>query len=178
MKLSLWICACFSMSALWAIQPAQADDDFSFGDDFFFIDDVLGELDGMTSTLDFLVDNVEDEEARADLKDSVDAIIVRLTDISDRLRPPATWYQANMQNCPQFCKQMGLNAKPSKEGALCASGENRFPSAEGGVSYKYGTWGGMREDYATTSSWGFCYGPGQKKDWDKTDRTVACSCGE
>ena len=92
------------------------------------------------------------------------------------------WYQAKMKSCPQFCDKMGLENVPSVDGAYCASGENTPASAvAAGIDFMFGCWpnGCFPGSHGPTpkSKGPFCYSKGQKKDADKTDRTVACSCG-
>ena len=118
------------------------------------------------------------KQARADAAERVEDLRARLKAVEDQLGPPGKWYQANLQECTAFCKGKGLKSKKSKENAQCASGENRFDSATGKIVYTYGTWGGMRQSFKTQSEGIFCYGPNQKKDFDLTDRTVACFCGK
>jgi hypothetical protein len=159
------------ISLLGAARPAAADDFFFLG-----VDEILDQLDGMTTALEIAVDDIDDDD-RADQKARLDAVILRLTAVSHAL-VPGQWYQANQKKCTSFCKQLGLKTATSPENARCASGENRFPSAEGIISYSFGVFGAPKHSAQTLSHGGFCYAPGQKKDNDKTDRTVACFCSQ
>lgn len=89
------------------------------------------------------------------------------------------WYQANQQLCATFCTAKGKASVPGPEGAHCMSGEVR--SASGIMQGIVFTWGCFPDclgegPHQATSSGGYCYKPGQKKDNDDTDRTVGCFC--
>ena len=89
---------------------------------------------------------------------------------------PAQWYQANNQECSNFCNSRGLSniGDPANSNALCTSGENAFSSISN-IIYSYGTWGGYQSS-STTSVWGMCYRSGQPRDNDGTDITTWCFC--
>lgn len=79
----------------------------------------------------------------------------------------------------QTCASVG--STPAS-GANCFSGEVRINPASfplmkdlSSVKYIYGTWGGYGST-AGTASERFCYRPGQKRDNDRTDLTVAYLC--
>lgn len=89
------------------------------------------------------------------------------------------WVQANQQVCATFCTAKGKASVPGPEGAHCMSGEVR--SASGIMQGIVFTWGCFPDclgegPHQATSSGGYCYKPGQKKDNDDTDRTVGCFC--
>ena len=90
------------------------------------------------------------------------------------------WYQANLQECNAHGASLGKANTPSTEGARCMSGETRPPSGIAqGITFAYGCWpncAGQPGVIESSSSGGFCYHTGQKKDGDKTDRTVGCFC--
>jgi hypothetical protein len=72
------------------------------------------------------------------------------------------------------------------EGFYCAAGEAKSITAinqkdEGKFSFTYGCWsdGGCTSGSSSgsgTSVGNYCYKSGQKRDYDRTDRTVACYC--
>ena len=85
------------------------------------------------------------------------------------------WHQANRQDCNSFCSKRGrVNTADPVTGAKCTSGERRFNGI--GISYVYGTWGGTRTTSSTFSVGEYCYSSDQKRDSDRTDRTVGCFC--
>jgi hypothetical protein len=90
------------------------------------------------------------------------------------------WYQSNSQNCPSRCSGLGKVNTQAPDGARCTAGEWRSPSANGQVSFTYGTWGGFctaGSNACNKSSFGnYCYGIGQTQDGDGTDLTVGCFC--
>lgn len=89
---------------------------------------------------------------------------------------PAQWYQANNQECSNFCNSRGLSniGDPANSNALCTSWENAFSSVSN-IIYSYGIWGGYQSS-STTSVWGMCYRSGQPRDNDGTDITTWCFC--
>ncbi len=89
------------------------------------------------------------------------------------------WIQTEGGDCRQVCGQQGLTSARSREGAVCASGENRPLSAiHAGISFQYGPRHdrGGSHSLNTFSEGRFCYQPGQKRDNDATDLTVGCFC--
>ena len=112
----------------------------------------------------------------------LERVIDRLERIADELARDGgqtfgNWFQANNQECVSFCRAQGMTNAFSPEGALCVSGEAQARSAVGKIAYSYGTWGGGPQPaLASQSSGGYCYTPGQKRDNDRTDRTVGCFC--
>jgi len=110
---------------------------------------------------------------------------------------PAKWYQTPKggADCAVFCAGLGKTLKTSPEGNGCVSGETRAKSAfDNGITFYNGCWSscypdpGPKSTFQTWCSycandckglskhWG-CWTPGQKKDCDGTDATVACFCG-
>lgn len=88
------------------------------------------------------------------------------------------WYQADNEACSMVCSRLGKVNSPSPEGMLCVSGENRATSAVGVINYTRGCWIDCTPNNTTgsTSVGGSCYHPSQKRDWDRTDRTMGCFC--
>jgi len=86
--------------------------------------------------------------------------------------------QSNGGECNQVCRSAGRFSGLSREGALCASGENRPSSAFGSIQFIHGVWpNATPEPYNNAASvGGYCYKPGQKRDYDRTDITVGCFC--
>lgn len=94
-------------------------------------------------------------------------------------QPVAAWFQVDRLDCVSYCDSIGQTNVPSEEGARCASGENIPPSASGVVNYRYGCWPSCSPHLSgdnQASVGGNCYGDGQKRDGDGTDRTVGCHC--
>lgn len=116
---------------------------------------------------------------------------------------PGRWVGVKQESIThaQACSNAGL--KPTSiEGEMCASGERRPTAGEGaaGISYAYGKtgsstsggtavvnnsfWensGGCSPNSSGTCidrqvTYTYCYGSGQKRDWDATDRVVAFAC--
>lgn len=89
---------------------------------------------------------------------------------------PAQWYQANNQECSNFCSSRWLSniGDPLNNNALCTSGENTFSSITN-IVYTYGTWGWYQSS-PTASVWGMCYRSWQPRDNDGTDITTGCFC--
>jgi len=92
--------------------------------------------------------------------------------------PPGKWYQANSKVCSTFCGTLAKKNIAGPEGGHCTSGERLSPSAKAqGIKYVYGCWGCVpMTSYTAVSVGGYCYGPGQKRDNDGSDRTVGCFC--
>jgi hypothetical protein len=95
--------------------------------------------------------------------------------------PPGSWYPTIGKTCLEFCPNVGRVTAASPDGAFCASGETRPQSIVDtlgvGVFY-YGCWPncGLNNANGAANDGIFCYVPGQKKDRDKTDKTVGCYC--
>ncbi|MCK5796692.1 MAG: hypothetical protein KAI47_05895 [Deltaproteobacteria bacterium] len=118
--------------------------------------------------------NIKDD---ANIKDGANIVDLRIPPDSNAGR----WYLANWENCPKFCGEKGLTNAKSPEGARCMSGEVRPPSGVAqGITFKYGCWpAGCPPQSApllSESDGKYCYLPGQKKDWNSTDKTVGCFC--
>ncbi len=100
--------------------------------------------------------------------------------VSYNIPDPGRWYQANSLECTSYCQGIGKQNVPAPDGtnAKCVSGEQRAPSAMGVITMTYGCWGSCSQANAnhSSSTSGFCYAPGQKHDYDSTDRTVGCYC--
>ena len=103
-------------------------------------------------------------------------------------RPANTenWYKSPGINCRYLCSQRGMNNTPDPNGYTCASGEAKsataIAAANAGIfDFKYGCWpdGNCQSPSGSSSSYSrgsYCYRPGQKRDYDRTDKTVACHC--
>ncbi|MCB0418920.1 MAG: hypothetical protein KDD39_14835 [Bdellovibrionales bacterium] len=99
------------------------------------------------------------------------------------LPPPGQWYSlSSPQDCAVYCAGQGKQNVPSPEGHKCASGELIPQSAIGVVNFRYGCWRDCNphgapdgQSYKKRSVW-YCYGTGQKRDSDRTDRIVGCFC--
>jgi hypothetical protein len=94
-----------------------------------------------------------------------------------------TWFNVDRVNCVTYCSGISRTNIPSTEGSRCASGENRPQSAiDTPVSFIHGCFGSCTSAfvYAGAESWStddtFCYGTAQSKDYDASDRTIACYC--
>lgn len=91
------------------------------------------------------------------------------------------WVQSNgNKDCNQVCNDQGMKLGSDPFGAMCASGETRPNSAAGAINFNQGCWGGSGcqgiGNIKSESHGLFCYQPGQRKDADKTDRSVGCYC--
>ncbi len=141
---------------------------------------ITGDLDAVISDIDSQVDSLPPQirEVAVELLKQSDARLHAVIAKMDSFR--GRWIQTNSQDCTTVCRSIGLNNAPSPEGALCVSGEHRVNSAIGKIVYNNGTWGsgcvGGINQCPSASSGAFCYGPGQKHDNDRTDRTAGCFC--
>ena len=87
-------------------------------------------------------------------------------------------------SCSAVCSAAGKTHTPDSRGNRCSSGEANVRDAIlqlGTGILIYGCWGGACPNgvnFSNTYESGgmYCYYPGQKLDWDATDRTVACPC--
>jgi len=94
---------------------------------------------------------------------------------------PGQWVQVDRKVCSTECSNRGLENRTSPEGAFCAAGENIPTSSlgsHGTISYTHGCWPNCSAHVGNTptSVGGMCYSAGQKRDNDRTDRTVGCFC--
>lgn len=80
----------------------------------------------------------------------------------------------------ETCSSAGLSPAKLEGQYICASGEARPVSGTDyeKISYKYGRWGdgGWAGVATTDNNYLFCWGSGQKRDNDATDRVVAWYC--
>jgi len=80
----------------------------------------------------------------------------------------------------ETCSSVGLSPAKLEGQYICASGEARPNRGEGyaSINYKYGRWGsgGWAGVSTTQNNYLFCWGNGQKRDNDSTDRVVAWYC--
>jgi len=91
------------------------------------------------------------------------------------------WIQSDgKKTCDQVCKLSGKRVgKEELSGAQCASGESRPNGAiAAGIQFPLGCWGGCSAmgEIASAPIGLFCFAPGQKRDFDRTDRIAACYC--
>jgi hypothetical protein len=89
------------------------------------------------------------------------------------------WVQGDgRKRCSEVCRQSGMSPGVSPEGAACVSGEARPASATGAIDFVKGCWNSCASQgpVATQETRNYCYRPGQKKDYDRTDLTVGCFC--
>lgn len=102
------------------------------------------------------------------------------------------WYQLDQEEerddrkpCSEVCNRYGRTNTPSPENHYCMSGEVRPQSGIGVISQLEGCFGNCAQttNRALSRSDGrFCYEPAtpgrnaQKKDNDRTDRTMGCFC--
>lgn len=147
------------------------------GGGFSLTSDLDASLNDIASQVDYLPPQLQEIALQSLLGSDakLHSIIARLESCRGK------WVQTNSVDCTTVCRGLGLNNAPSPEGALCVSGEQRVASANGKISYTHGTWGtgcvGTAPGQCPQSSVGaFCYAPGQKRDNDRTDRTVGCFC--
>jgi hypothetical protein len=110
--------------------------------------------------------------------DSLDGYVNQEYGIEWKHCEPGRWVQTDGQSCQDVCRRQGMAAAKDPGGASCVSGEARPTSAIGQVSFVKGCWGACTPmgDIQTESVGPFCYHAGQKRDADKTDRTVGCYC--
>ncbi len=111
--------------------------------------------------------------------DSLDGYVNQDYAINWRPCEAGRWVQAaNFQTCKDVCRKAGMASARDDAGAECASGEARPASAIGKVNFSKGCWGECSSmgDIRTDVLGPFCYKPGQSKDADKTDFTIACYC--
>lgn len=94
------------------------------------------------------------------------------------------WYQAKAESCTTLCTAKGLKSAPEPGTQIfCISGEMRPENAiKAGIVFTFGAWrdaspvpnsqyaGGLKSEGI------YCWSPGQKRDNDKTDKTVGCYC--
>ena len=89
------------------------------------------------------------------------------------------WVQSDgRKKCTDVCRAKGKTLSRSPDGAQCVSGEVRPLSAQGKIEFVRGCWPNCapHNNIRTDAHRNFCYHPGQKKDWDRTDRAVGCFC--
>lgn len=91
------------------------------------------------------------------------------------------WVQTNGSSCVSVCQGQGYVSATDKTGASCSSGEIVPNSARGVIDYRNGckpnrTCSGQGPVNGAASEGGFCYGPGQAKNNEKTDVTMGCYC--
>lgn len=112
--------------------------------------------------------------------DSIDGELRQNYGIAWQQCSPGRWVQAPKVggNCANVCRGAGLRLGRDSGGAVCASGEARPSSVIGRATFAHGCWGSCTSmgTIPTSEQGPFCYAPGQKKDADRTDRTVACYC--
>ncbi|MBI4422161.1 MAG: hypothetical protein HY554_00445 [Elusimicrobia bacterium] len=121
------------------------------------------------------------EDLRSELYSIRDTLRQEIAMIVKTPENPATpsgkWYQANQQACPAFCAGLGLANVASPDGHWCVSGENNASGARETIVWTYGLWKHYRNETGDAQSFGGnCYQSSQKRDGDKTDRTVGCFC--
>jgi hypothetical protein len=107
------------------------------------------------------------------------------TTIKTEIACPTKWVNTDGRaSHAAVCSGAGLTAT-SIGGAICAAGERRPASGEGAGSiyYRYGTWGTQRiggsiAEMRTrrSSTYYYCWNPGNKRDYDSTDIIVAYAC--
>lgn len=90
------------------------------------------------------------------------------------------WVANNGGSCPSVCSGVGLVARLSPEGSVCASGEHIPLSAVGKISFRYGC-SPFKDCRAQGTKNGIqvaqhCYGVNQRRDKSRTDITVGCYC--
>ncbi|MEZ4751055.1 MAG: hypothetical protein R3B54_10665 [Bdellovibrionota bacterium] len=94
--------------------------------------------------------------------------------------PPGSWHSLSPpQDCAAYCSGIGKQNIDSPEGHRCASGELIPQSAVGVVNFRYGCWPNCSPHGAPAGrsySNRYCYGTGQKRDNDRTDKIVGCFC--
>lgn len=91
------------------------------------------------------------------------------------------WVQTNGSSCGSVCQGQGYVSATDKTGASCSSGEIVPQSARGVIDFRNGckpnrACSGQGPINGAASEGGFCYGPGQAKNNEKTDVTMGCYC--
>jgi len=99
-------------------------------------------------------------------------------------KPEGVWKR---KSCETLCEEHGGESAPDPNGMVCLSGENQLCSGviQENIRYWWGTWGSCAHNTYSTyeryydgrlrQGW-YCWHSGQTKDYDDTDRTVACHC--
>ena len=136
----------------------------------------------------FAIDNLSIEVMHKSQTPNLPNILVNSAPPPPPPPPPHTNYvYAPGANCPAHCAALGKTNTPDPQGYTCTSGEAKSVTAiiaknTGRIAFPWGCWpdrGCTSGDpnYTTSVSVGNkCYRPGQKRDNDGTDLTVACYC--
>lgn len=90
------------------------------------------------------------------------------------------WYNNNgSQTCNTLCGGIGKKWVENPAGEACASGERRPQNTNIAINYMFGTAGNNNVggyNIWTYNGKFYCYGVDQNRDYDETDRVVACLC--
>jgi len=103
---------------------------------------------------------------------------------SGECAPAGQWVFGWYQSCNTTCTNVGLNSTYDYNGHSCTSGENVVEDAVNQLGtwiYQAGCWNNPCTWYESssktlTSEGKYCWEPGQKHDYDCTDRIAACYC--
>ncbi len=90
------------------------------------------------------------------------------------------WFNAYTQECDAFCSGIGKANVASLAGYKCASVEARLQASIGILNFSgaSGCWHSCSAPEGRPASSGgiWCWASGQKRDYDRTDKTVGCYC--